>query len=99
MYYWAEDAGLWKGDNPARKIKFFHEEPRTRFLQPDELARLFTALKNEPNPDLTDFVNLALWTGARKSDIFSMRWEDVSLDDNWCASLPLLFDLFKISDN
>ena len=27
-------------------------------------------------------MNLALWTGARRGDIFSMRWENVSLEDN-----------------
>lgn len=31
---------------------------------------------------LRDFVCLALWTGARRNDILSMRWENVSLGDN-----------------
>lgn len=89
LYNFAVDAELWKGDNPATNIKFYHEVKRTRFLQPDELARLFTALKKEPNPDLRDFVNLSLWTGARKSDVMAMRWQDVSLDDNrWTVPDP-----------
>jgi integrase len=82
MFYWAEKAGLWHGENPATGIKFFHEAKRTRFLQPSELPRFFATLAKEKSVDLQDFVNLALWTGARRGDVFSMRWENISLDDN-----------------
>jgi len=89
LFSWANKAELWRGDNPARGIQFFHEERRTRYLQPDELARLFQQLRREPNADLRDFVLLALFTGARKSDIFSMRWENVYLADNrWEVPKP-----------
>jgi integrase len=60
----------------------FGETKRKRFLQPDELARLFRAMRSEPNPDLVDYVNLSLWTGCRRSDVLSMRWQDVHLEDN-----------------
>ena len=82
LFNFAESAELWRGENPAAKLRLFHEQKRTRFLQPDELPRLFAALKDEPNPDVVDFVNLSLWTGARKSDVLSMRWQDISLADN-----------------
>jgi integrase len=82
LFNFALAAEMWKGENPATRIKLFHEEKRARFAQPDELPRLFAALKTEPNGDLVDFVNLALWTGARKADVFSMRWDCVFLADN-----------------
>lgn len=84
IYNWAQsrDVGLYDGDNPATEIRLFHEEKRTRFIQPDEMPRLFAALKASRNDALRDFVNLSLWTGARKSDVMAMRWENVSLDDN-----------------
>jgi len=83
------DAELWTGENPAAKIKRFHGQPRDRFVQPDEMPRLFAALRKEPNRDFVDFVNLSLWTGARKSDVLSMRWQDVSLGDNrWSVPDP-----------
>ena len=85
MFNWAihPDACLWFGVNPAMKIALFKEHKRERFLDGEELARLFTALKHKStSPDLRDYVNLALWTGARKSDLFSMRWEDLKLEDN-----------------
>lgn len=84
LYSWAEspDVGLHRGQNPARHIKLFHESRRTRFLKPTEMHPLFTALKKEPNADLQDYVKLALWTGARRGDLLSMRWQDLSLGDN-----------------
>jgi integrase len=84
LYSWAEspDVGLHRGENPARHIKLFHESRRTRFLKPAEMHPLFTALKKEPNADLQDYVKLALWTGARRGDLLSMRWRDVALADN-----------------
>ena len=73
---------LFSGTNPAKNIKPYKKHERKRFVKRDEVPKLFTALKAENNQDLTDYVNLALWTGARKSDILSMRWRDISLPDN-----------------
>jgi integrase len=82
IFYWGEESGTWRGVNPAVGVKLFHEEKRRRFLQPDELPKLFTALRNETNLDLRDFINLSLWTGARRGDVLSMRWENLYLNDN-----------------
>jgi integrase len=85
----ARNQELWRGENPVIGIKMFHEEKRTRFVQPDEMPKLLVALKTEENPDVVDFVWLALFTGARKSDILSMRWQDVSIPDNkWTIPHP-----------
>ena len=89
LFNWAAEAGMWHGANPAARIKFFYEAKRTRFLQPDELPRFFRALAKEKNIELRDFVNLAMRTGARRGDILSMRWENVSLEDNrWQVPEP-----------
>jgi integrase len=84
LFNWAAapDVGLHRGQNPARHIKLFHESKRTRFLKPAELPLLFAALRQEPNAALRDYVNLALWTGARRGDVLSMRWQDLGLEDN-----------------
>jgi hypothetical protein len=37
------------GDNPAIRIKLLSETKRDRFLSPDELARVNSALTQEPN--------------------------------------------------
>jgi integrase len=82
MINWAIRTDRFSGENVATKIELHTETKRKRFVQPDELPRLFAALKKDPSRDIRDYVALALWTGARKSDVLSMRWADVSLDDN-----------------
>jgi integrase len=81
VYYWAKNHMDWKGENPA-SITLFSERQhrRSRFLQADELARLWTALSTEPSRDLQHFVILALFSGARKSDVLSARWENISFE-------------------
>ena len=80
---------LWHGANPALMVALNREEKRKRYLLPSEMYRFFTAVKSDPNPDVPDFVGLALWTAARKSDVLSMAWRDVHLDDNkWTVPSP-----------
>jgi integrase len=82
LYFFADKTGNWIGSNPTTGIKMFDETPRTRYAQPEELSRIWRGLPQMKNPDLRDFINLALWTGARKSDVLSMRWTDVQMGDN-----------------
>jgi integrase len=65
--------------NPAEGIELFSEVKRDRFLQGDEITRFFAALASETEQN-RDFFLLALLTGARKTNVLSMRWEDISLD-------------------
>jgi integrase len=76
--------------NPANEIKTFGgEKSRDRFMQPAEVTRFNACLADEPNQDLKDFLILAMATGARKSDIFSMRWQDVSIEAaRWTVPFP-----------
>jgi integrase len=64
----------WKGENPAVGIELFKQKPRKRYLSAEETKSLIDGLDSEPNRDLADFIALALFTGARKSDVTSMRW-------------------------
>jgi integrase len=65
------------GQNPVSGLTLYKEKKRDRFIQPDEMAAVWSQLDQEGNLDLRDFVVLALTTGARKSDVLSMRWKDV----------------------
>jgi integrase len=80
----------WHGESPIkRQFNFYPEQSRDRFLQPDEVKRLFISLRESPNRDLRDFVFMALFTGARKGDILAMRWENVSLEtSSWTIPNP-----------
>ena len=89
VFNWAADAEIWSGQNPAARVKRFREKKRERYIQPAELPAFFQALKEEKNVDLRDYVLLALWTGARRNDVLSMRWRDVALEQNrWTVSAP-----------
>ena len=79
MFNRADDLG-YRGSNPCKGITKFKETSRDRWLQGDELQRFFAALETEPDRDVRDYFVLALFSGARKGNILSMRWADVNLD-------------------
>lgn len=66
--------------NPAVGIKMFKEQSRDRFLQPDELQRLFAALAEEPNEVFRNYVLLSLFIGQRRQNMLSMRWSYIDLN-------------------
>lgn len=68
-----------RGANPAVGVTGFPEESRDRFLEEHEAPRFFAALDEEPQ-DYQDLFRLLLATGARKSNVCAMRWEDIRLD-------------------
>lgn len=67
------------GQNPFEGIEPFKETRRDRFIQADELPRFFTALALDTSEDFKHFVLLSLLTGARRTNVLAMRWEDVDL--------------------
>lgn len=70
----------WNGTNPASSIKKFKEKSRDRFLHPDELPKFFESLEAEPNSTIKDYIYVSLFTGARKSNVLSMNWEDINFE-------------------
>lgn len=70
----------WKGTNPCRGIQKNAEAKRERFLQPDEMPAFFEAVNAEPNETIRDFVFIALFCGARRSNTQAMRWDELDLD-------------------
>lgn len=63
--------------NPVSRIKMF-EEPtgRLRFLSPEEEQVLCTAV----GPQFGPWVRLAILTGMRQAEQFSLRWEHIDFD-------------------
>ncbi len=72
---------LFEGRNPCIGITLYKEKARTRFLSKEEVRRLLTALQTETNVDLRDFVWLSLLTGARKTNILTMKWREINFED------------------
>jgi len=89
LYLYAESQELFEGKIPTKGLEWYHEPERERYVLPVELPKFFATLKAERNRTLADFIKLALWTSARKSDIFCARWRDISLlDHRWHIPNP-----------
>ena len=70
------------GHNPVGRgeVNLFRERSRDRFLQPDELPKLFAALDDSGTSSLVrDFIYLCLFTGARRSNVAAMRDEEINV--------------------
>ncbi len=67
----------WQGTNPTAGIKKYKEKSRERFLRRDELPRFFVALSQEENETARDYILMSLLTGARKSNVLAMRWQEI----------------------
>jgi integrase len=64
------------GANPCKPVANFPEHSRERFLLPAEMKTFFTALAQE-GEIWRDFFLLCLFTGARRGNVASMRWEEI----------------------
>ena len=81
----AEEWGLRsEGSNPCRHVKKYREDKRERYLTMEELQRLGATLADAKRNDTeTQFalaaIGLLILTGARLSEILTLRWEHVDL--------------------
>ncbi|MCP4548444.1 MAG: site-specific integrase [bacterium] len=85
MFNWAEDEGYREPrTNPCKSIRLYPENNRDRHLTEEELPRLAWALQHleYAHPFEVSALRLLLFTGARKDEIVSLRWEEVHLYDD-----------------
>ena len=86
LYNMAEQWGVApEGGNPCRFIRKYREPPRERFLSDGEFRRLGRVLdeaeaEGRVHPSAAAAFRLLMLTGCRKSEILTLRWEDVDLD-------------------
>jgi integrase len=84
FFNWAEKHGLRPdGSNPCRYVEKYREGRRERFLSQTELGRLGDALREaEADKSATVWtiaaIRLLTFTGARRNEILTLRWEHVS---------------------
>jgi integrase len=83
---WATHQGYRADDksNPCRGIHKYREQARRRYLTPDEMRRVGAALRigerwHSMSPAATTAIRLLFLTGARVSEILSLRWREVDL--------------------
>ena len=68
--------------NPCRLVRKFREEARKRFLSPAEyrkLGKILTKAEAEGSvfPNAIAAIRLLMLTGCRRSEILTLRWDDV----------------------
>ena len=63
--------------NPAKEVELFKiDNKRERYLNEEEVHRLYEALQMSENPMLKFIVPMLLMTGARKREVLDARWDD-----------------------
>lgn len=68
--------------NPATDQEKFNEGPlRERYLSKEELPRFLKALDESDDRLSVAALRLLLFTGCRREEILSMKWENVRLDE------------------
>lgn len=66
--------------NPASRIKRYREVSRDRFASRDELPRIIKAI-NARDVFIQGLIWLYLLTGLRKTELLSLKWGDVDLEN------------------
>lgn len=83
MFNLAEAWGLVPpGRNPCRRLSLYRTRPRERFLTSEEYRRLGRSLKDAEAagsiwPPAITAIRLLMLTGCRRSEILSLKWDDV----------------------
>lgn len=78
MFTYSSNLGLTK-NNPFSAIAKVQIQVKERFLSKKEIALLFQALKKE-KPIYQDVVQILIYTGQRKGNVYSMRWSELDLE-------------------
>ncbi len=72
---------IYQGFNPGNAVQLNKQIARTRHLSGNELEAFRDAI-NETEDSISKFAIMMLWfTGARRRNVFSMKWEDIKLDE------------------
>ncbi len=75
--------GLYSGVNPCNVVSPFPLDSRDRYLsRKTEIEKFLNAVAQMRSQTFRAFALTALFTGARVSNVYSMRWDDVDLENN-----------------
>jgi len=72
-------------ENPVLRLtqtrSWYKDRRRTSYIQPSQLRDWWLATEKLNNHDFRDFLQLALLTGMRKSEVLSLQWGNISFGD------------------
>lgn len=80
---WGIKREYFAGPNPCVGVYRYKMKSRDRFVQPgEELQRLSRAINAEPSDTMRDFFWMCIFTGARRTNVLTMRWEQIDFQLN-----------------
>jgi integrase len=70
-------------ENPVKRLRraWYPDERREQYIKPSDLPAFYEAVDKLPNQIQRDYILLALFTGLRRSEAATLRWDDVDLKD------------------
>jgi integrase len=79
MFNYFIKEGEYKGTNPTSGVKLNKEDARIRYMDHDEIGRFFQAISDVDESVSCNAILMMLYTGARKSNVLCMKWNEVDL--------------------
>jgi len=77
LFNWLNKTGHYEGPNPARAIERYAEEEFIKYMPPIEDINRVIMVANDKE---RAFIRLILHTGARRSEILRLKWDDVNFE-------------------
>ena len=68
-------------NSPCKGITKTREASRDRFLTPEEIKKLLTALDKANNQIQARAIKLLLFTGTRRNEVLKLKWDNVNLEN------------------
>lgn len=70
----------WMSTNPVEGVTKYQEQKRNRWLDDEEVQRLFSVLETYHNQSVANIVRLLILTGSRYNEVVSATWDQFDLD-------------------
>ena len=95
----------WCIDNPVKGVEKYHKPKSIRWLNDEELQRLWLALEESQNQKVANALRLLLLTGSRRIEVLEATWDQFDLErgawekQNKLELLPLSSQALKLLQN
>lgn len=70
----------WRSDNPIKGVEKYKEHQRHRWLNDEELEKLWVVLDSYSNPSVANAIRLLLFTGSRRNEVLHATWDQFDLE-------------------